>query len=298
MKIADAHCDTLTTFYKNPFYSEDSHWSIPKFKEVGGILQFMAIFTDFKYSGDSAFTFAANCIGNFYKQKPDDINLLLKKEDFSNDKINILISLEGGSPVINDINNLYVFHKLGVRAMTLTWNHRNFIADGIENTYGLTVFGKEVVKEMEKLNMIVDVSHLNEAGFEDVCKITTKPFIASHSNSDTVHSHLRNLRDEQVKEIVNRGGFIGINLYSDFLGNETDDLKKMMLKHIEHFLKLGCENTLGLGADFDGIDKCPFENVLGYKEIENMLRNEMQLDDNLIDKILYKNLVDYTLKMI
>lgn len=294
MKIADAHCDTLTAFKNDIFYSENAHWNLNKFKSVGGELQYFALFTEPELAGDTALSFAVNCIGRFNKQKPDEVILLKDAPDYDENKVNILLSIEGAAPIINDINNLYAFHSLGVRAMTLTWNHRNFLADGIDEPYGLTVFGKEVIQEMVKLRMIVDVSHLNVAGFEDVAKTITAPFIASHSNARAVFEHPRNLYDEQIKEIINRKGFIGINLYSMFLGNENDNLKNKMIEHIEHILKLGGEDVVGFGADFDGITHCPFEGVQSFVEIYELLKIALS-DEVLIDKILYRNLKDFTL---
>jgi len=294
MKVADAHCDTLTAFKSDAFHSENAHWNLHKFQAVGGELQYFAIFTEPELAGDTALGYAFNCIGRFHKQKPEGVNIILKSSDYKEGNVNILLSLEGAAPIINDINNLYAFYAAGVRAMTLTWNHRNFLADGIDEPYGLTSFGKEVVQEMVHLGMIVDVSHLNTAGFDDVAKTITAPFIASHSNARSVFDHPRNLYDEQIKEIINRKGFIGINLYSSFLGKEDENLKNKMIEHIEHILKLGGEDVLGFGADFDGITHCPFSGVESYAEIYDMLKIAFD-DEILIDKILFKNLRDFTI---
>jgi membrane dipeptidase len=298
MKVADAHCDTLTKYSENIYNSVDAHWNISKFSSVGGILQYFAIFTPANLAGDSALTFAVNSIGNFLRNPNENINFLQNKSDFDESKINILLSIEGASPIINDINNLYAFYKLGVRAMGLTWNHRNFVADGIDTDYGLTPFGIEVIKEMENLNMIIDVSHLNIAGFEDVVKHTSKPFIASHSNARSIFDHKRNLYDDQITEIISRGGFIGMNFYSEFIGSKDKNLQLEMMKHIEHFLSLGGENVIGMGADFDGIPETPFPDASSYSEVASLLSKELNLDDNIINKIMYKNLVDCTLKLI
>ena len=298
MKVADAHCDTLTKFQENPFFTENAHWNINKFKKCSGVLQYFAIYTPPELSGDAAFKYAANNIGNFFAKNNEYVIHLEDSIDFVDDKINILISLEGASPIINDINNLYVFYKLGVRAMGLTWNHRNFVGDGVDTNYGLTPFGIDVIKEMERIGMIIDVSHLNIKGFYDVAKNTSKPFIASHSNSMAIHDHKRNLDDDQIVEIINRGGFIGMNFYTNFITDEKENGKKWFLKHIEHVLELGGDDILGMGADFDGIEESPFPDAESYVEIENLLRKDLQLDHLLIEKIMYKNLLDYTLKMI
>ncbi len=298
MKVADAHCDTLTKFPDNIFLSQNAHWNIEKFKKSNGLLQYFAIFTPPDLAGDSAFRFAANAIGNFHRNMISDVVLLENKSNFVNDKINILLSLEGAAPIINDISNLYTFYKLGVRAMGLTWNHRNFLADGIDTDYGLTAFGIEVIKEMEQLNMIIDVSHLNTAGFDDVVKHTNKPFIASHSNSRVMFDHKRNLHDEQISEIISRGGFIGMNFYSEFIGPKGKNLRFELLKHIEHILDIGGENIIGLGADFDGIDDTPFPDASFYPDLKKMLQLDLKLEETIIEKIMYKNLLNCTLKLI
>ncbi len=302
MKFADAHCDTLFTFLDNPFNTEKAAWNINKFKSVNGILQYTDICVLPPNHGDSALRIAISAIGNIYKHLNDDINILFTKNDFKPDKINIILALEGASPIIDDINNLYAFHKLGIRAITLTWNHRNFIADGIGvgSNYGLTDFGKLFIKEMQKLNMIIDVSHLNEAGFKDVCEIIDAPFTATHSNAYTIYNHPRNLKDYQIKEIFQRNGFIGLNFYSDFIDSNTNlqIVKSKFYNHLEHFLKLGGENNIGFGADFDGMDKSPFKDVLSYLEIIDYLASEMKLSIDTIEKIAYKNLLDFTLRII
>jgi membrane dipeptidase len=302
MKIADAHCDTLTKFKDEPFYTKNAAWNIKKFRKVGGVLQFMAIFIEPPNHGDSAMRMAVNTIGNFLRRRPKDINLLEKPSDFNDKKINVLLSLEGASPVIDEISNLYAYYKLGIRAITLTWNHRNFAADGVGvmGGSGLTDFGEQMVKEMEKLKMIVDVSHLNEKGFKDLCKLADRPFIASHSNAYDVCNHVRNLKKYQIKEIIERKGFIGLNFYSRFIFNSPDKnvLITKFIRHIDYFLNLGAENVLGFGADFDGIDESPFDDVTSYEYIFEILEKDLKLNSSQIEKITYKNLVDFTLKMI
>lgn len=298
MKVADAHCDTLTTYRNNPFHSPEAHWTFEKFFRISGVLQYFAVFTPPHLSGESALSYAASHIGAFLMKKPESMTLLESQDDFDEEKINGLISLEGASPIVNNIENLHTFYKLGVRACTLTWNHRNFLADGIESEFGLTDFGKEAVEEMERLGIIVDVSHLNESGFRDVAHIAQKPFMASHSNSYEICAVKRNLKEWQIQEIVARGGFIGLNLYSDFIGNDSDDLIESFKRHINYFLNLNCENALGFGADFDGMDKSPFKDVMSYIEICGILRDQLGLDEELVEKIMFRNLVDFTLKML
>ena len=278
-RIADAHCDTLTKYNDNPFYSKQAAWNLKKFKKAGGILQYMAIFAPDNLAGNDALAFAFNHLGRFIRYQPDDVTLLRSAGDFSEKKVNILLSIEGGSPIVNDLNNLIAFHSLGIRAMTLTWNHRNFIGDGVWEDHGLTAFGRDVVRKMNELKMIVDVSHLNEKGFWDVADTSDKTFIASHSNAWAVCESKRNLKDEQIKEIISRSGFIGLNFYTYFIGSKGDDFIDKFERHIKHFLDLGAIDVLGFGADYDGIDESPFPGPASYKDIKELLSGKIGLAD-------------------
>lgn len=298
MFSADAHCDTLTKYSDNPFFSEKSQWNLDKFRSVGGLLQYMAIFTPAELSDEDASEFAYRSIGDFFLHKPEEVVHLEKSDDFDKDKVNILLSLEGASPIINNLSHLHAFYKAGVRAITLTWNHENYVASGIDTDKGITDFGREAIAEMEKLGIIIDVSHLNDTGFEELAKIANRPFIASHSNAFAVRNHPRNLKDHQIRYLIENDGFIGINLYDTLLGPKDDDLKLKFVKHVDWMLNLGAQDILGMGADFDGIPSSPFENVTEYKQIYAILRDEMKLSEEQADKILYKNLIDYTLRML
>jgi membrane dipeptidase len=291
MKIADAHCDTLTTFPNNPFSEEEAHWNVTKYLKSGGILQYMAIYTPAEYAGSDAANYALRSAGNLHKNLPNICNLLTKSSDWDEEKLNIILTLEGASPIVNSIENLYAFHQLGVRTITLTHNHRNFLADGVGSKYGLTEFGKEVIEECEKLKIIIDVSHLSEKGFDDVLNVAKKPFMASHSNCRKLCDMPRNLTDKQIKEIIVRKGFIGLNLYTKFVSEREDNLTLQFCKHIEHFLKLGAENILGLGADLDGIPETPF---IDYDGIYRVLANVLRLDEPIVEKIMYQNLINFT----
>ncbi len=292
-KVADAHCDTLTKFNSNPFLTPEAHWNTHKFNEVNGYLQVFALFTPPELNGNEATSYVFKHIGAFHRHRTDNINLVLNANEFKEDKINIIFSIEGATPIQRDLDFIYSFYNAGVRAMGLTWNHRNFLADGIDEEFGLTELGKTAIKIMEQLRMIVDVSHLNVNGFNDVVKTINKPFIASHSNARAITNHPRNLYDDQIQEIKSRGGFIGLNFYSPFLSEEDTATKSDLIKHLEYFLNKGCEDILGFGADFDGIDKSPFTDATAYNEIYTILKDELQLNESTIEKIFYKNLVEF-----
>lgn len=169
--------------------------------------------------------------------------------------------------------------------MTLTWNGSNEIANGClsENSEGLTDFGFDAVKRMQQLGMFVDVSHLNEAGFYDVAELSKqsdKPFIATHSNSNEVHRHIRNLTNEQIMLIIDSGGLIGINLFRKFIGADSCD---KVYAHIYKMLSLGAEKTLSIGSDFDG---CTL--IMELNGIDSMPR----LYDYLLSRNIPQSVVD------
>jgi membrane dipeptidase len=166
-----------------------------------------------------------------------------------------ILTVEGGSALAGKLENVDRLYELGVRMMGLTWNATNEIAGGADTDEGFTPFGREVVQRMEQLGMAVDVSHLSDRAFWELCEFAEKPFLASHSNSRAVCCHRRNLTDDMFREIVRRGGIVGLNYSVNFLkdggvGASFDDL----LRHTYHFLELGGGETLSLGSDFDGTD--------------------------------------------
>ncbi|HEU4962852.1 MAG TPA: dipeptidase [Bacilli bacterium] len=167
-----------------------------------------------------------------------------------------LLSIEGGGCLQGDLRQLRIMYQLGVRAMGLTWNTGNCIADGVGEPQdrGLTPFGREVVREMNRLGMVVDVSHLAPKGFWGVVEESTAPFIASHSNAKAIHNHRRNLDDNQIRAIIEAGGTVGLTYVPYFVSDKEQVTIQDLLRHVDHILALGGENHLALGSDFDGIE--------------------------------------------
>ncbi len=228
----------------------------------------------------------------------NNINVIKTAKDV--EKGGALLSVEGGNALCGRLSALRMLYKLGVRSLTLTWNGRNELGVGAsegEDAAGLTDVGKNVVSLMNKLGMIVDVSHLSEKGFWDVAKTSDKAFIASHSNAKKLCGHWRNLTDEQIKEIIKRNGFIGINFCSDFLREGGSKISDIM-RHIEHILSFGGENVVGFGGDFDGVDDLP-EGIFGVQDMEKIINELLKQNyhETVINNILYGNL-DRTLKLI
>lgn len=298
--LIDGHCDTIVKLLrdKGNLYCNNKHLDIKRLKEYQSALQFFAIWLNPSFY-PIALKQTIKSIDFYYQQvglNKEFITHVNTYEEICKNKtegkVSALLSLEGGEALEGELSSLRMFYRLGVRAMTLTWNHRNELADGVaerETKGGLTVFGKEVVKEMNRLGMIVDVSHLSEAGFCDVEKIAEKPYIASHSNAKAICDVPRNLSDTQIKAIAERGGMIGINLYPPFVAKkEKVNIEDIML-HIDYIIKLVGADILGLGCDFDGIDSSPID-ICQVSDIKKLLEQiERKYGASIAEKIAEKN---------
>lgn len=172
-------------------------------------------------------------------------------------RIAAVLSIEnGGDALARDVRTLDEFYRQGVRMLGLTWNNSNALGDGAlgREHGGLTDLGRAVLRRMEELGIIVDVSHLSEGAFWDTMRTTRGPLVASHSNAAALHRHPRNLTDEQLRAIAARGGVVGVNFYPEFLGGAT---LERVLDHIDHMVKVMGINHVALGSDFDGIPETP-----------------------------------------
>lgn len=179
------------------------------------------------------------------------------------EKISIMIGFEGGEAIAQDLRLLRVYYRLGLRRLTLCWNNRNFIADGVRwqrSKGGLTEFGASVVEECNRLGIVVDVSHMTDPGFWDVLAVSKEPVIASHSNSRVLCPSSRNLSDEMIKALVEKDGIIGVNYASMFLRDPKEvragkiPTVGTVVDHIDHMVEVaGTVRNIGLGSDFDGV---------------------------------------------
>lgn len=309
MKYADMHCDTVTRLYRHQAdLSENKyHIDIRKMQQGQCLLQNFAIFTKTDVQ-DSSFTHQA--IDYYYEQlkkNKDTIRPVFRYEDIlENEKngcISAVLTLEDGGVIDGDLDNLNRYYEQGVRMIALTWNFPNGIGypnmDGKSRSlyttdleHGLTGFGIEYVKRMEELGIIVDVSHLSDRGFYDVLEHTTKPFVASHSNARSVCGVARNLDDDMIRKLSARGGVMGLNFCSAFIEdhNEKTTLIKDMVRHIDHVVKVGGIDCIGLGSDFDGIDnELEIRDASGMQLLYEALKEHYSEQD--LEKIFYRNVL-------
>ncbi|MDP2602166.1 MAG: membrane dipeptidase [Deltaproteobacteria bacterium] len=168
----------------------------------------------------------------------------------------LLLHFEGALPLGGDLSHLRNFHRLGLRSLQLTWNLRNEIGDGIweERTKGrLTNFGLAVIKDLNRLHMVIDLSHLTPEGFYDALEATEGPLIISHSNASAVYKSPRTIQDEQIKAIASRNGLVGILAIARNVKANGATLKDLV-DHLEHMANLVGVDYIGLGLDFTKYD--------------------------------------------
>lgn len=205
-----------------------------------------------------------------------------------------LLTLEDGVPLGTQMERLQEFYQMGVRLITLTWNHENSI--GFPNSpsqtimmRGLKPFGRDLIQEMNRLGMIIDVSHLSDGGFWDVVRLSKKPFVASHSNAREVTPHPRNLTDRMIRAVAEKGGVIGLNFCPGFLSSRRISTIDGMLRHIHHIYQVGGEDVLALGSDLDGVSgKLQLDSCDKIPLLAQALRRH-RMPERVLEKMWYKN---------
>lgn len=323
MKLLDMHCDTISAIYHRRLHGKqcelrrnDLHIDLMKLKQAGYVGQNFAIFIE-KCKSDDPFEDAIKMIDLFYQELEKNSDIIAYASNYEDilqnekdGKLSALLTLEEGGMIKGSLSYLRTLYRLGARMMTLTWNYENELASPNTNyscyphpnptvpftSWGLTKCGFDTVAEMERLGMLLDVSHLSDAGFYDVLRVTTKPFVASHSNARAISSHVRNMTDDMIRELSNRGGVMGINFYPDFLANPTNPTPNTgklseVIAHIQYIEQVGGIDCIGLGSDFDGIE--------GNEDLPNASAMPLLYDalhqagysDSKIEKIFYKNVL-------
>lgn len=286
MKVWDLHCDTLSELRyaekagaPKSFEKNDLHIDLQKLERGDYMLQCFAAFVNLGRAGEDPLVTALEEIDVFKRimaQYGDRIAPVYTAADIRRNaaagRISGMLTVEEGGCCKGSLGVLRRLYELGVRMMTLTWNHENELAspnvvpgDGPSvwpcrpNTEtGLKEKGFEFLAEMERLRMIVDVSHLSDKGFWDVAAHSTRPFAASHSNCRALAPHCRNLTDAMIRAMAERGCLVGLNYCAQFLDDQPDpalcrSTTALLAKHAAHFKQVGGIELLALGSDFDGI---------------------------------------------
>lgn len=303
--LIDLHCDTLTrnSWHCDRYDPSRGTLDQPGFqlslsKMPAGIrwLQCFAIFIPDQFRGQDAIDFFDRHAASFHRQMERYGDRIAPCRDtaeaeaaFAAGRFAGMLTVEGGAVLAGRLERVEAIHDVGVRMVTLTWNGANEIASGIGAPGGLTAFGREAVAEMERVGVLVDVSHLNDRGFEDLLAVAKKPFVASHSNVRSVCAHPRNLTEEFVREMVRWGGLIGLNYANDFLSDDGRGSMDDLYRHVCRFLELGAERCLALGSDYDGTGMHPdFDSVEKALGIYGYLTAH-GIPHDIADGILFQN---------
>lgn len=282
MQVIDLHCDVLLKLSqgKGKLRFRDSKELDVNFERLrkGKVkVQFFAVFLEPEIPAEQKFVEALNQIDYFYeevlKKNPEmkHIKEWSDIEKLKEGEIGAVLTLEGADAVGDDLLKLRTLYRLGVKLVGLTWNFANYAADGVmeERGGGLTRFGKEVVRLNNEQKVFTDVSHLSERGFWEVMELADYP-IASHSNAKSLCNHPRNLTDEQAKALFQKGGMVHVVYNPPFIKESGNASIGDLVRHIDHFCSLGGVKQIGLGSDFDGIEK-KVKNLEDASKTQNLI---------------------------
>ncbi|MBQ3405478.1 MAG: dipeptidase [Oscillospiraceae bacterium] len=278
MRVLDMHCDTFWEILEAHKRGEEScvrrnflQIDLEKMRKGDYLLQNFAMFVAVDRCDDALDT-VLRMIDLYHRELDKNADVIGKVECFEDieknraqGKMSSMLTVEEGAVCRGELYVLRDLYRLGVRMLTLTWNFENEL--GWPNTvarlpgydpkrrYGLKETGFEFVEEMERLGMIIDVSHLSDDGFYDVCSAAERPFVASHSNARALCPHSRNLTDDMLKKLSDHGGVTGINFYSSFLrdGSDFGEISDIVV-HMKHIKNVAGIQCIGLGTDYDGFD--------------------------------------------
>ena len=299
--IIDTHCDIVIPYQelKNKFgnTSSSTQTNLPLLKAANVKI----IFAGFSYDdllGNTDQQFKN--IHQMIKRYSDDFELINDfnqiEQILNSNKIGVIIHLEGAAILDNKIDKLTYFYNMGLRSLGFTHNTKNCLGTGalVDDKQGLTPFGKEVIKKCNELNIIIDLAHLNRAGFDDVIKLSLKPPFISHGNCYSLTKNPRNYTDQQLRKIAKLGSVVGIFFSGKFLkrdNNPTGPELADAIAHIKHIVKTIGINHVVLGCDFGGITTGLPKGLENHSSLITLfakLRKE-NFSNKDIEKIAYKN---------
>lgn len=280
MFVLDSHCDTPSQILRGRDLAKDNelaHIDIPKLRRGGVDAAFFALYIPADLDEDAAYEYACLLYDKVIETiaaNPESLALALSREQAYDNKnkglISIFLGLENGSPIGHSIERLREFYDKGVRYVTLCHSRDNQICDSCASMdktwHGLSPFGREVVAEMNRLGMLVDVSHISDEAFYDVLECSSKPVVATHSCCRALACHPRNMTDDMIRALACNGGVIQINFYPVFLDSDFPEDEmftaprpsyRRIADHIDHVVQLVGIDHVGIGSDFDGIDVTP-----------------------------------------
>ena len=299
--MIDLHCDTIMQLLDHPdsgdLYRNTWKIDIEKLQKAHSKVQDFALFINLGKMNDpyGRYEEMRNLCTTQIHLYGEHIQHVLSYQDvesvYESGKIGALMSIEEGGVLGGDLDKLKQAYQDGVRLITLTWNYPNGLGEPHcgEQHKKLTPKGIEFVEAMQDLGIIVDCSHLNDTGTEQLGDILDVPFIASHSNAREVTAHTRNLPDNLIKIIANKGGVIGLNFAQSFLGTSPVSRIEDIVKHGLYLINKGGEDVVALGTDFDGIK--PDTEIKDASEMYRLYDafKEAGLSVEQCEKLFWKN---------
>ena len=299
--MIDLHCDTIMQLLDHPdsgdLYRNTWKIDIEKLQKAHSKVQDFALFINLGETNDpyGRYEEMRNLCTSQIHLYGEHIQHVLSYQDvesvYKSGKIGALMSIEEGGVLGGDLDKLKQAYQDGVRLITLTWNYPNGLGEPHcgEQHKKLTPKGIEFVEAMQDLGIIVDCSHLNDAGTEQLGDILDTPFVASHSNAREVTAHTRNLPDNLIKLIANKGGVIGLNFAQSFLGISPVSRIEDIVKHGLYLINKGGEDVVALGTDFDGIK--PNTEIKDASEMYRLYDafKEVGLSVEQCEKLFWKN---------
>lgn len=306
MFVLDSHCDTPSQILHLLDLSKDNdhaHVDFPKLKRGGVDGAFFAIYVPASLSAEDGFLHAGRLLDSLEDQMRKNVDkaayATTMNEAVANKEkglFSVFIGLENASPIGEDIDKVKYFFNNGVRYITLCHSLDNQVCDSCASSVktwgGLSPFGKEVVSEMNRLGMLVDVSHVSDDTFYDVLEYSSRPVVATHSCCRALAGHPRNMTDDMIKALAAAGGVIQINFYPLFLDESFKDINavrpsfKRIVDHMDYVVDLVGIDHVGIGSDFDGIEVTPegLEDISMMPKIFDELRSRGYSECN-IEKI-------------
>jgi membrane dipeptidase len=322
-RIADCHNDLLIAVrhqrergHADPF---GDFW-LPQLREGGVSLQVLPVFTEEQFVGEGALRRALVMVEearHLAEQHADDVAIVHTGAELravvDSGRIALLLAIEGAEPIGHSLELVDVMWRMGIRMSSLSWNRRTMMADGIaeRDTGGrLTQLGVDAIARMEDIGIVVDVSHLSEAGFFHLAEVATRPFVASHSSCRALSGHPRNLSDEQLRVMAETGSFVAVNAFGPFLTEGTPTVESFV-DHLEHAISILGPDRVGLGTDFIDdvaavvdpvftgllVDQQQIPATVGLQRPADFPRLaaavESRLGPELATKLLATNLIDF-----
>ena len=282
MRIVDLHCDTISSIQKSgeTLLRNSRHFDAARARQAGVGLQFFALFAP-PAGMNEALRQILKQVYKYHDEMSRHQELLhpvlcyedIIRADESN-KIGCLLHLEGADALGADVEILYLLQRLGLRSLGLTWNNRNLLADGVgedPGAGGISKKGREVIRLLDQLGIILDLSHVSMRSFYDALEIYPQPVLVSHANARALCNHPRNLDDKQLKALADNGGVVGVNQVPDFIKADSNPSMGDLLDHLAYIAGLIGAEHVALGSDFDGDDALLMQGVEDYGRWPDLL---------------------------